>query len=113
MQLMEELHWTKILLVREKGKNKETGTEGQACLIFFNVCMTFLFLLLLSIRIGHIVDRASRPKAVIACILSPGRVLESEQGTRAPHSFAPRCLGAATVAVEHQGRGTLGREDPR
>lgn len=79
----------------EGEKNKNIFTEGQACWIYFNVSVTFLFSPLLSMSIGHIVHKTSRPKVVITCTLFSRKFLENEPGTRAPQSLASCCLGAA------------------
>ena len=93
---MKELRLDKDFTGQGEGKTaKNTRTEGQACWIFFNTSVTYLFSPLLSMSIGHIVDKTFRPKVVITCILFSRKVLENELGTRAPQSLAPCCLGAA------------------
>ena len=94
--MVKELYWTKILLVREKGKQIRILAEKVKLVgYFFNASVTFLFSPLLSMSIGHIVDKTFRPKVVITCILFSRKVLENELGTRAPQSLAPCYLGAA------------------
>lgn len=69
----ERIRLDKDFTGQGEGKtNKNTCTEGQACWIFFNASVTFLFSPLLSMSIGHIVDKTFRPK--VSCF--PGRSLK-------------------------------------